>query len=182
MLHGAGCRKPSGVFVHGFLTVNGAEDVEVARHVHHGAALPRAPAARGPALSTTPASSARASTTSICQPRRLRRARELRPRRQARQHREPLRRVRRSVAAASWRPQLPDPALYAEFAALRGTIAQCYDEREYSAALRDIMGLADRANQYIDNNKPWVLAKDPGARPPRCSRCARRASISSACS
>ena len=33
----AGCRKPTAVFVHGFLTVNGAEDVEVARHVHHRA-------------------------------------------------------------------------------------------------------------------------------------------------
>ena len=30
-----------------------------------------------------------------------------------------------------------------------------------SAALRGIMGLADRANQYVDTNKPWALAKDP---------------------
>jgi methionyl-tRNA synthetase len=51
--------------------------------------------------------------------------------------------------------------LYEEFAALRGTIAQFYDDREYSTALRGIMGLADRANQYVDTNKPWALAKDP---------------------
>jgi methionyl-tRNA synthetase len=57
--------------------------------------------------------------------------------------------------------QLPDPRLYEEFAALRGTIGELYDTRDYSAALRGIMGLADRANQYVDSNKPWALAKDP---------------------
>ena len=57
--------------------------------------------------------------------------------------------------------QLPDPQLYEEFAALRGTIADLYDAREYSAAMRGIMGLADRANQYVDTHKPWALAKDP---------------------
>jgi methionyl-tRNA synthetase len=57
--------------------------------------------------------------------------------------------------------ELPDPQLYEEFAALRGTIADLYDGRDYSAALRGIMGLADRANQYVDSNKPWALAKDP---------------------
>jgi methionyl-tRNA synthetase len=57
--------------------------------------------------------------------------------------------------------QLPDPQLYEEFAALRGTIGELYDTRDYSAALRGIMGLADRANQYVDAQKPWALAKDP---------------------
>ena len=57
--------------------------------------------------------------------------------------------------------QLPDPQLYEEFAALRGTIADLYDGREYSAAIRGIMALADRANQYVDTHKPWALAKDP---------------------
>ena len=57
--------------------------------------------------------------------------------------------------------QLPDPQLYEEFAALRGTIAELYDARDYSAAMRGIMGLADRANQYVDAHKPWALAKDP---------------------
>jgi len=57
--------------------------------------------------------------------------------------------------------ELPDPQLYAEFAALRGTIAELYDARDYSAAIRGIMGLADRANQYVDTHKPWALAKDP---------------------
>jgi methionyl-tRNA synthetase len=39
-------------------------------------------------------------------------------------------------------------------------LAQLYDEREYGKALRDIMLLADRVNEYVDANKPWELAKD----------------------
>jgi methionyl-tRNA synthetase len=40
-------------------------------------------------------------------------------------------------------------------------IAAHYDQREYSKAIREIMLLADSANQYVDGNKPWELAKDP---------------------
>ncbi|MDR2164718.1 MAG: methionine--tRNA ligase [Zoogloeaceae bacterium] len=40
-------------------------------------------------------------------------------------------------------------------------IAACYEEREFSRAMREIMALADGANQYVDNVKPWELAKDP---------------------
>jgi methionyl-tRNA synthetase len=57
---------------------------------------------------------------------------------------------------------LPDPALYAEFAAASEPIAALYETREYASAIREIMALADRANQYIDQHKPWLLAKDPG--------------------
>ncbi|MCH7303232.1 methionine--tRNA ligase [Acinetobacter sp. NIPH 1869] len=39
------------------------------------------------------------------------------------------------------------------------SIAQAYEAREFSAAIREIMALADRANQYIDEKKPWALAK-----------------------
>ena len=56
---------------------------------------------------------------------------------------------------------LPDPALYAEFVAAGERIAALYEQREYAAAIREIMGLADRANQYVDRHKPWALAKDP---------------------
>ncbi len=56
---------------------------------------------------------------------------------------------------------LPDPALYHEFAAKRTVIAAHYEAREYSTATREIMALADRANQYVDMHKPWTLAKDP---------------------
>jgi methionyl-tRNA synthetase len=42
------------------------------------------------------------------------------------------------------------------------SIAKCYEDREFSAAIREIMALADRANQYIDEKKPWALAKIEG--------------------
>jgi methionyl-tRNA synthetase len=58
---------------------------------------------------------------------------------------------------------LPEPALYAEFAAAGDDIAADFEQREYARAVRRIMGLADRANQYIDDKKPWVLARRAGA-------------------
>jgi len=57
---------------------------------------------------------------------------------------------------------LPDPSLYQSFIEAGHAIAQSYQEREYSRAIRDIMALADRANQYIDREKPWVMAKESG--------------------
>jgi methionyl-tRNA synthetase len=56
--------------------------------------------------------------------------------------------------------QLPDPALYAAFNAAADPIAALYESRDYAGAVREIMALADRANQYVDQQKPWVLAKD----------------------
>jgi methionyl-tRNA synthetase len=56
---------------------------------------------------------------------------------------------------------LPDPGLYAEFVAAGEQIATLYEQREYAAAIREIMALADRANRYVDQHKPWALAKDP---------------------
>jgi methionyl-tRNA synthetase len=55
-----------------------------------------------------------------------------------------------------------EPALYREFADASEGIAADYEAREYGHAIRKIMALADRANQYIDANKPWVLAKEAG--------------------
>jgi len=57
--------------------------------------------------------------------------------------------------------QLERPELFAEFVAAGDQIASHYDKREYSRAMREIMLLADKANQYIDERKPWVLAKAP---------------------
>jgi methionyl-tRNA synthetase len=56
---------------------------------------------------------------------------------------------------------LPDPSLHAAFAAAGEAIAASYEKRDTAAAMREIMALADRANQYIDSHKPWVLAKQP---------------------
>jgi methionyl-tRNA synthetase len=57
--------------------------------------------------------------------------------------------------------ELPEPALYAEFAAARERIGAFYEGCDFAAAIREIAALADRANQYIDAHKPWNLAKDP---------------------
>jgi methionyl-tRNA synthetase len=57
--------------------------------------------------------------------------------------------------------ELADPPLYAEFAGARERIGALYEARDYAAAMREIMLLADRANQYVDTRKPWALAKDP---------------------
>ena len=55
-----------------------------------------------------------------------------------------------------------EPRLFAEFVEAGDGIAEHYEKREYSRAMREIMTLADRANQYIDEKKPWVLAKQEG--------------------
>jgi methionyl-tRNA synthetase len=57
---------------------------------------------------------------------------------------------------------LPDPDLHAAFAAAGEAIAAAYESRDTASAVRDIMALADRANQYIDSRKPWALAKQAG--------------------
>jgi methionyl-tRNA synthetase len=57
--------------------------------------------------------------------------------------------------------KLADEALFAEFAAASDAIAGHYEKREFSKAMRLIMALADKANRYIDEHKPWVMAKDP---------------------
>lgn len=51
-------------------------------------------------------------------------------------------------------------ALLAEVRGARDTLAQLYEAREYGKATREIMLLADRINAYVDQNKPWDLAKD----------------------
>ena len=52
--------------------------------------------------------------------------------------------------------------LLAKLAAQSEAIAECYESREYARALRDIMALADIVNEYVDANKPWELAKQEG--------------------
>lgn len=54
------------------------------------------------------------------------------------------------------------PELFDDFVKQGKLIAQYYESREYSKAVREIMALADRANQYIDEQKPWALLKQPG--------------------
>ncbi len=49
------------------------------------------------------------------------------------------------------------------FSAKAGEIASLYEQREFGKALREIMALADAANQFVDEQKPWELSKQPGA-------------------
>ncbi|NOU48944.1 methionine--tRNA ligase [Pseudoalteromonas sp. JBTF-M23] len=53
-----------------------------------------------------------------------------------------------------------EPELMSQFKSASDTIAQYYEQREYSRAIREIMALADKANQFIDAQAPWVLIKD----------------------
>jgi len=159
VLDGSGCRKPTAVFVHGFLTVNGVK-MSKARGTFITARkylelLPPEP------LRFYFASKLNAAVEDI----------DLSLEDFTARVNSDI--VGKLVNIASrcagfvqrgggrLAAQLPDAPLYQEFAALRGTIADLYDQRDYSAAMRAIMGLCDRANQYVDSNKPWALAKDP---------------------
>jgi len=52
------------------------------------------------------------------------------------------------------------PALLQEFQAAGDEVAALYENREFSKAVRQIMALADKANQYIAERQPWVIAKE----------------------
>ena len=159
VLHGAGFRRPTGVYVHGFLTING-QKMSKSRGTfitarHYLELLPPEPLRYYFAAKLT----AGVEDIDLSLEDFLARTNsDL---------------VGKFVTIASrcagfiergggrLAEALPDPALYAEFVAAGERIATLYEQREYAAAIREIMGLADRANQYVDRHKPWALAKDP---------------------
>lgn len=55
---------------------------------------------------------------------------------------------------------LSESQLYADLVGVRGAIIESFVGRDYARAIRQIMDCADKVNQYIDANKPWVLAKE----------------------
>lgn len=57
--------------------------------------------------------------------------------------------------------QLPDEKLYQSWCAESADIILAYQQRDNAKALRLTMAVADRINQYVDAQKPWVMAKDP---------------------
>jgi methionyl-tRNA synthetase len=160
VLHGAGFRKPSGVFVHGFLTVNGEKMsksrgtfIKAETWLQHFPAEP---------LRYFFASRLGAGVDDL----------DLNLDEFVNKVNADI--VGKLVNIASrcagfiskgfegrLAPKLPEPELYEHFVAVNGTIGSLYESREYAAAVREIMALADRANQYIDQHKPWLLAKDP---------------------
>lgn len=54
---------------------------------------------------------------------------------------------------------LDDEELYGRFSDAADSIATHYEKREYSKAMRTVMALADEANRYIEQKKPWVMIK-----------------------
>lgn len=60
--------------------------------------------------------------------------------------------------------RLPDPDGFEIIAKAAGAIAEHYEKREFSKAMRRIMALADTVNRYIDEQKPWQTIKDPARR------------------
>jgi methionyl-tRNA synthetase len=59
--------------------------------------------------------------------------------------------------------EIADTELWQKFVDAGETIANYYESRDYSKAMREIMALADAANEYIATQEPWKLAKQPGA-------------------
>ncbi|MCM5506566.1 MULTISPECIES: methionine--tRNA ligase [Vibrio] len=55
-----------------------------------------------------------------------------------------------------------EPELYNEFVAAADRIAELFETREFGRAIREITALADKANQYVDEKAPWVVAKEEG--------------------
>lgn len=162
VLEGAGFRKPTGVFVHGFLTVNGQKMsksrgtfVSAATYLQHlnpeylryYYAFKLGPGVDDIDLNLDDFV-ARINSDLIGK------FVNIASRCAGFIHRQSAGRL-----AAS----LGNPDLYNEFAALAGQIAEWYEAREYGRAMREVMRLADRANQYIDERKPWQLAKDPAS-------------------
>jgi methionyl-tRNA synthetase len=56
---------------------------------------------------------------------------------------------------------LPEPDLYQAFVAAADGLAEAYEGRDFARVVREVMQLTDRANLYIDQRKPWLMAKDP---------------------
>ncbi len=67
----------------------------------------------------------------------------------------------RAAPPAGSSDTLAEPALQDEFAAASERIAALYEERDLAAVVREVMALTDRANFYIDQKKPWLMARDP---------------------
>ncbi len=159
VLHGSGCRRPTGVHVHGFLNVDGQKmsksrgtfvtarrylDLLPADHLRYYFAAKLSNGlddidfslADFTARVNSDVVGKLVNIASRCAP-------------------------FIGKAGGSLGSSLPDPGLYAEFTAASERVADLFESRDYAGAIREIMQLTDRANQYVDHHKPWALAKDP---------------------
>jgi methionyl-tRNA synthetase len=57
--------------------------------------------------------------------------------------------------------KVTEQEIFGKFVNAAGLVDECYEKCDYSRAIREIMGLADEANRYVDTCAPWILAKDP---------------------
>jgi methionyl-tRNA synthetase len=159
VLHGAALRKPTAVFVHGFLTINGAKMsksrgtfITARRYLE---LLPAEPlryyfaGKLGPGIDDIDLNLddfvARVNSDIVGKLVNI-----------ASRCAGFVQRAGGELASG-----LPEPELYHEFARARTQIGALYNARDYSGAVREIMLLADKANQYVDARKPWALAKEP---------------------
>ncbi|MBI5612964.1 MAG: methionine--tRNA ligase [Gammaproteobacteria bacterium] len=160
LLEGAGYRKPTAIFVHGYLTVNGLKmsksrgtfiaartwlnhlDAEYLRY-YFAAKL-------GPRLDDIDLNlddfSARVNSNLVGKYVNI----------AARSASFIEKQFGGKLAAVCHRPELVKT-----LQSKSETIAGHYEQREYAEAVREIMALADEANAFVDEMKPWVLAKDP---------------------
>ncbi len=60
---------------------------------------------------------------------------------------------------------LDAPGLYQQFVTAGDSIGLAFEQLDYGRAMRETMQLADAANKYIDEQKPWVLAREPASLP-----------------
>ena len=158
MLEGAGMRRPTAVHAHGFLTVNGAKmSKSRGTFIKARTWLDHLPADTlryyfaaklGPGLADIDLSlddfRARVNADLVGKLVNI-----------ASRSAGFIHKLGQGKLAAS----LPDPDLYQRFVDAHETIAADFEGRNFQMAVRRIMALADEANRYIDEHKPWVLAK-----------------------
>ena len=161
MLHGSGFRRPSGVFAHGFLTVDGQKMSKsrgtlisaetCARHLPPEYLRYYFAARLGPGIDDIDLNLddfvSRVNADLVGKVINI----------ASRCAGFIERRFDGMLAAA-----LHDAKLFDASAAAAETIGAAYERREYARAMREIMLLADRANRYLEEGKPWELAKQPG--------------------
>ncbi len=57
--------------------------------------------------------------------------------------------------------RLSDEAFYQQVISQEGQLRSLYEARDYNQCLRLVVSMADQINQYLDQTKPWIMAKDP---------------------
>jgi methionyl-tRNA synthetase len=155
-------RKPTKVNVHGYVTVNGAEDVQIARHLHQGAHLPRPPGSGVPALLLRRQARPRIDDLDLNLEDFV--PGQCRPGRQAGQHRQPLRRLS-STSVSTGKLAGTCPSRSSGTSSRRPRRASPMPTRPASSAAPCAKSWRwpTSANRYMDDKAPWVLAKQEGA-------------------